>query len=108
MDADQRSSEILEDLKAQPNLGKYVDPDLPISKVFRGSGEIRLVFLGQDPTVANPKTRAKIKTALDLSRNGQLRHYLEEICSGLGLPLDGNVYATNYLKNFFRERPTQI
>jgi hypothetical protein len=64
--------------------------------------------LGQDPTVKNQKSRAKIKTVLNLDRKGSLHNYLNGICQGLKIDLYKNVYATNYLKNFFIRPPTQI
>ena len=50
--------------------------DARIPKVFQGSGEIKLVILGQDPTVKNIKSRSMINTVLSLDRNGALRRYL--------------------------------
>jgi hypothetical protein len=34
--------------------------------------------------------------------------YLSGVCKGMGLELRSNVYATNYIKNFFVRPPTQI
>jgi uracil-DNA glycosylase len=107
-DIEQRATELLKDLTADPDLRHLVDGALGIPKAFRGSGEIRLVILGQDPTVKNPRSRATIKTVLNLDRRGSLRNYLAQVCRGLGLDLDQHVYATNYLKNFFTKPPTQI
>jgi hypothetical protein len=64
--------------------------------------------LGQDPTVKNPDSLAGIKIVLNLDKKGGLLVYLARICQGLGLDLKQNVYATNYLKNFFVRPPTQI
>jgi hypothetical protein len=108
VDTYRRSNEILNELKANPELVRFVDASLSIPQVFCGNGKIRLVFLGQDPTVANANSRKKIKKVLDLGRHGHLWHYLEKICIGLDLSLASNIYATNYLKNFFVDRPTQI
>jgi uracil-DNA glycosylase len=98
----------LSELKANPKLRRYVDSTLDIPEVFRGKGEIRLVVLGQDPTVKDPVSRRSINTVLNLDKGGNLKAYLSRICEGLGLELDQHVYATNYLKNFFVEPPTQI
>lgn len=89
-------------------MGSYVDADLPIPEVYRGNGEIRLVVLGQDPTIKNSISRKKIHCVLNLDRSGNLRTYLARICAGLGISLEENVYATNLYKNFFIEPPTQI
>ena len=106
--AEFKANYILNQLRQDPELSQFVDFSLPIPKTYKGSGDIKLIILGQDPTVKNPKSRAKINTVLNLDRNGHLRRYLEGVCEGLGLTLDENVYATNYIKNFFIEPPTQI
>jgi len=105
---EQRAKEVLIGLASNPHLSRFVDSTLDIPRVYRGSGEIRLIVLGQDPTVKNVRSRATIKTVLNLDRRGSLRNYLAQICSDLGLDLGQNVYATNYLKNFFIKPPTQI
>jgi hypothetical protein len=99
---------ILQELAADPVLGRFVDSELPIPQPFRGSGPIKLVVLGQDPTVKRASERAKIRVVLNLDRGGNLRRYVTRICEGLGLELDRHVYATNYVKNFFVRPPTQI
>jgi uracil-DNA glycosylase len=99
---------VLNQLIADPNLGRFVDSTLDIPDIFCGEGEIRLIFLGQDPTVKNPRSRRRIKKVLNLDKDGSLKAYLSKICEGLGLELDQHVYATNYLKNFFVDPPTQI
>ena len=105
----QRSSEeIVKQLRGNPLLSRYVDFSLPIPGVFRGDGEIKLIFLGQDPTVKSEKARKDIQTVLNLDKNGQLLYYLQGICRGLGLALGKNIYATNLFKNFFIQPPTQI
>ncbi len=91
-----------------PPLSCYVDASLPIPKVFAGDREIKLIVLGQDPTVKNPESRKTIMTVLNLDKGGSLRRYLEDVCGKLGIDLDHNVYATNLLKNFFVAPPTQI
>jgi hypothetical protein len=108
LDFEQRATELLKDLTADPDLGHLVDGALGMPKAFQGSGKIHLVILGQDPTVKDPRSRATIKTVLNLDRRGSLRNYLVQVCHDLGLDLDQNVYATNYLKNFFVKPPTQI
>ena len=56
----------------------------------------------------NPDSRRRIRTVLNLNKSGALRNYLSRVCEGLGLNLDENLYATNYLKNFFVSPPTKI
>lgn len=103
--------------KADAILKKLLFVDCPIKNYvenrlvpepFCGTGKIRLVILGQDPTVRNPETRNSITTVLNLNKKGSLRSYIKRICNGLGIDLDANVYATNLVKNFFTEPPTSI
>ena len=105
---EENANYIFNQLRQDPDLAQFVDFSFPIPKTFNGRGDIKLIILGQDPTVKNPKNRAKITTILNLDRNGHLRRYPEGVCEGLGLTLDENVFATNYFKNFFVKPPTQI
>jgi hypothetical protein len=108
---EQKTDEIYRKLVANSQLNRFVDSTLTIPKTFPKFytiEKIRLIILGQDPTVKNQTRRAKIKTVLNLDRAGSLRNYLSGICKGLEIDLDKNVYATNYLKNFFIKPPTQI
>ena len=82
-------------------ISSYIDTSLTPPAPFRGGGEIKLIVLGQDPTVHNPKHREKLKVTLLLNQPGRLRTYIEDICNGLDIELDENIYATNLLKNFF-------
>ena len=108
LDVQRRATAVLQSLRANSELRRFVDPKLGIPDVFCGKGEIRLVVLGQDPTVKNPASRRLIKSVLNLNKSGALKNYLSRVCQALGLDLDQHVYATNYLKNFFVKPPTQI
>lgn len=82
-----------------------IDYSLGIVPPHIGSGDIKLIILGQDPTVRNAAQRAKIKRTLNLDKGkGALRVYVERICASLGLSLD-NVYATNIYKYFYALPP---
>lgn len=93
-----------------------VDSDITIVKnpikiipPYLGEAEIKLIIIGQDPTVKNPKSRDKIKVTLNLNEenNGALKRYIEnQICKPLGLTLD-NVYATNLFKYFYSAPPAK-
>jgi hypothetical protein len=85
-----------------------IDGSINAPVPFRGKGDIKIIILGQDPTVQNPEYRKKIKVTLLLNQPGGLRTYLGNICNGLSISLDKNVYATNLLKNFFTKTPDQI
>lgn len=93
------------DKLARSEIGAYVDASLTPPDPFRGRGKIRLIVLGQDPTVQDPEYKKKVKVTLLLNQHGRLRTYLGKICKGLDIDLDENIYATNLLKNFFSVPP---
>ena len=93
------------DKLAISEISSYIDTSLTPPDPFRGRGKIRLIILGQDPTVQDPEYRKKIKVALLLNQPGGLRRYLGDICNALDIDLDENIYATNLLKNFFTVPP---
>lgn len=104
----QRAAEAVRDeLARRDMLGPHIDTRLPIPAPFMGRGDIRLVVLGQDPTIKNEAGRKNIRTVLNLNTSGALRRYIEQIAKALGLELE-NVYATNVCKHFFRSPPTVI
>jgi hypothetical protein len=77
-----------------------IDLTLPVVSPFRGNGEIKLIILGQDPTIKNVASRKKITCTLNLDKNNTLKTYVNKICSELGIATD-NVYATNLFKYFY-------
>lgn len=88
----------LEDVQENPIVGGYVPP-------YIGGGEIKLVIIGQDPTVKNPKSRKNITSTLNLNKpKSALLRYIDGICSGLGITME-NVYATNLFKYFYSASP---
>lgn len=87
----------LEDVKENPVVGGYVPP-------YIGGGEIKLVIIGQDPTVRKPESRSKITCTLNLDKKGALRSYVEKICECLCISMK-NVYATNLFKYFYTVPP---
>lgn len=97
----------LSELKQLERVRHLVNWDLPLPQPYLGTGEIRLVIIGQDPTVQQEQQRQAIKTVLNLDKRGALLVYLAQLCRDLGLSLD-NVYATNACKNFFIKPPTAI
>ena len=104
----QKANQVLQQILADTNRSSFVDTTYPILQPFRGSGEIKLIFLGQDPTVQRQESRAKVKTVLNLDKKNSLRCYLEDVCNSLGLNFNQKVFATNCYKNFFIEPPTGI
>jgi uracil-DNA glycosylase len=96
------------DKLGRSEIREYVDTSLTPPVPFRGSGKIRLIVQGQDPTVQDPEYRKEIRITLLLNQPGRLRTYLGKVCKGLDIDLDENIYATNLLKNFFTEPPDRI
>jgi uracil-DNA glycosylase len=104
-----QSLDVVKVLKADAVIGKYIDDTLPVPRPFGGTGDIRLVILGQDPTVKAAATRKKIATVLMLDQTeSKLREFLTGICTCLGISLGENVYATNVCKNFFTAPPKKL
>lgn len=85
---------------AENRINATLLPVLP----FRTSTEIKLIFLGQDPTVKNEASRKSIEYTLNLDKGGSLRMYLRGICDAMDLTLE-NVYATNLVKYFYTRPP---
>lgn len=106
-----KSADVLLQIRNNPRLSHYVPTDY-IPDVYietDGIENVRLVVIGQDPTVKRESSRKTIKTALNLDKpNGSLYKYLYKICDGLRLDLRQHIYATNFAKNFFIQPPTQI
>ena len=72
---------------------------------FSGMDEIKLVVIGQDPTVRNPKSRKSVTCTLNLNKqNSALYRYIKRLCDGLGITME-NVYATNLFKYFYSIPP---
>ncbi|MEL7657215.1 MAG: hypothetical protein AAGU75_15060 [Bacillota bacterium] len=94
-----KSNQVIQELSVS-DFSAYVDAKTTPPAVYRGKGEIKLIVLGQDPTVKNSQLRKKVHVALLLNRSGGLKTYLQDICSNLGISLENNVYATNVLKIF--------
>ena len=94
--------ELLSDEKANP-----VSKECGFVPPFNKEGkDIKLIIIGQDPTIRNVERRKGITTTLNLDKSGALRRYVEEICDGLNISLS-NVYATNVFKYFYTIPPAQ-
>lgn len=102
------SKEIRDKLKKELDFEENsIDDTLDPVKPFFGKDEIKLIIIGQDPTIQNEKQRKKITCTLNLNKNGSLKNYIEkDICFGLGITLE-NVYATNIFKYFYKEPPAK-
>jgi len=67
--------------------------------------DIKLVFIGQDPTVRRKESREQIKSTLNLDKENNLKFYLKEVCKNLQIDIEKEVYATNLYKCFFSFPP---
>lgn len=76
---------------------------IPVPKV--GDGKIKVIFIGQDPTVRRKESRDKITTVLNLNKRNSLYQYLSDITTKLDYGIEQNVYATNLLKCFYEVPP---
>jgi hypothetical protein len=101
----------LESLKIRDQLKKEkdykenpIDDSLLIVLPFRISNQIKLIILGQDPTVKNSISRKTIKYTLNLDKSGSLKKYIGSICSKLGINYE-NIYASNVFKYFYSKPP---
>lgn len=107
-DVVRRSAEVSSRLKTRPDLRQYMDDGLPIPRPFVGTGAIKLVVVGQDPTVGMYKTRQRITHTLMLNEGGPLTRFLQQVCGALGVKAKENVYATNLCKSFFTDPPAKV
>jgi hypothetical protein len=100
-----KSQAILDRLIRTPNIADKIDRRLGIPNPYRPTGRVKLIFLGQDPTVKRAASRQSITLSLNLDKPGALSAYLGKISNLVGLSLPRNIYATNLLKNFFVDPP---
>ncbi len=99
---------VLKRILADAALAASVDDTLSIPMHYHGSGAVRLIVLGQDPTVKNAASRQTIKMVLNLDKKGSLQNYIRHICTALDLSFERDLYATNYFKNFFSAPPASL
>lgn len=82
-----------------------IDATLPCVKPFVGTKEVKLIVIGQDPTIKNENSRSLIRVSLNLDKpNGSLSKYLCTICQLCGISIE-NVYVTNIFKYFYSRPP---
>jgi len=82
-----------------------IDKNLSPIPPFYGTDDIKLIIIGQDPTIRNKEQRSKITITLNLKTPGSLLRYIQDdICSKLGISIE-NVYATDLFKYFYTKPP---
>jgi len=107
------SEVFIEALSIRDNLKKnndcYENPIdgslLPVPP-YRISNKVKLIILGQDPTVKIVKSRQNIDYTLNLDKEGSLKEYIFHICISLGVSFE-NIYATNIIKHFYSKPPAE-
>lgn len=85
--------------------GNPIDDSLLPIPPFKISDQIKLIIVGQDPTIRNKIKRKNIETTLNLDKQGPLRKYILDICSILEINIQ-NIYATNVFKYFYKDPPS--
>lgn len=83
-----------------------IDNKLHVIPEFDGKEAIKLIIIGQDPTVKSINSRKYISCTLNLDKNNALRKYVERIVNSLGITVQ-NVYATNLFKYFYTYPPSK-
>lgn len=78
---------LLQDSILQNDIDFSHDFILPYSKADKTSN-IKLIFIGQDPTVRREESREEINVTLNLDKGNSLRTYLEKVCETLGMDLE--------------------
>ena len=107
LDVIQSAFQVRDNLCKKINFSKNpIDLSIPhIPKPYKGNGKIKLIIIGQDPTIRNKESRPKVKTVLNLDKQDALEKYIKnEICGGLGIDPE-EFYATNLFKYFYSEPP---
>jgi uracil-DNA glycosylase len=100
-----KSLEIRDNLKNKSDFSENpIDQGLLPVLPYKITDKIKLVIIGQDPTVKNPRSRQKIDYTLNLDKNGALKVYIKRICELLEIDFE-NIYATNLIKYFYTIPP---
>ena len=103
----QRAESIRDQLIKNKNIISDTNPiDANFNAIppFIGKEAIKLFIIGQDPTIRNRDSRAKINVTLNLDKPNALRNYINQICTYLNLNIE-NVYATNLFKYSYTKPP---
>ncbi len=106
IDYKQELENIFEQLLRLGESPNPVKQELKFVPPYFGKDDIKLIIIGQDPTIRNEERRNNIICTLNLDKSGALRGYVEQICEGLGITID-NVFATNIFKYFYTTPPAQ-
>lgn len=72
---------------------------------YKISNNVKLIVIGQDPTIRSEKGRARIDMTLNLDKGDSLRRYIDTICQRLNIDFE-NIYGTNLFKYFYSYPPS--
>lgn len=77
MNISDKAREIRDELSFYKDLPiNPIDLELPIIPPFVGGGEVKLIIIGQDPTIKNDKGRKQITCTLNLNKKTHFIHIL--------------------------------
>ncbi|HBL35083.1 MAG TPA: hypothetical protein DDZ96_14925 [Porphyromonadaceae bacterium] len=80
---------------------KFIPPYTKANNI----SDIKLIIIGQDPTIRELESRKDINTTLNLNKKGSLRSFVNHICTELSFDIEKDIYATNLYKCFFNFPP---
>lgn len=95
-------------LRKDKVLEQDIDFDLNFIPPFSNAesvDNVKLIVIGQDPTIRNIEARKAIKSTLNLDKKGSLNQYVNRICEQLNIDFEKEMYATNLYKCFFNHPP---
>ena len=95
---------IMKTIRDDKEIGEFIDNYKRLPKPYKGNKKIKLIILGQDPTIEKDRP---IDMVLELDKNSKFKNYIIDICDKLGIGFD-EIYATNLIKNFFTKMPKTL
>ncbi len=101
-----RIAQTLALILSKPHLREHVDTVHELPRIYNPGGKIKLIVIGQDPTIVNKASRRNITTVLDLDKPAKMQRYVFGVCEALEVDPFRELYATNLFKNFFDTPPS--
>ena len=101
---DNQIDNIMKTIREDKEISEFIDNYKSLPKPYRGNKKIKLIILGQDPTIDKDR---QIDMVLELDKNSKLKNYIIDICDKLNIGFD-EIYATNLIKTFFTKRPKTL
>lgn len=101
---DNQIDNIMKTIRDDKEIGEFIDNYKRLPKPYKGDKKIKLIILGQDPTIEKDRP---IDMVLELDKNSKLKNYIIDICDKLDIGFD-EIYATNLIKNFFTKKPKAL